>query len=73
MKVAGKENAAFKATGEPDDSLYKLTCYNIFNNSLVFMAHFADSAFNVFQGLFRSYFPNGSIESEGVYNNVYRI
>ncbi|MGH2564363.1 MAG: hypothetical protein ACRDE5_07615 [Ginsengibacter sp.] len=67
MNIVSQQDAAFKGTGEPDNGLYKLTCYNIQNKSLVFMAHFTDSSFSVFEGLFRSYFANGNRETEGVY------
>lgn len=69
MSIVSEKDAAFTGTGETDNGLYKLTCYNKAANNLVFIAHFTDSTFNIFQGLFRSYYPGGGIENEGVYNN----
>jgi hypothetical protein len=67
MNIVSAPGALFRGTGEPDNSLYKLSCYNKENNQLLFMAHFTDSTFNLFQGLFRSFYENGVIENEGVY------
>jgi hypothetical protein len=67
LKIVPESHALFFGTGIMDDSLYQLSCYNKANNSLIFIAHFKDSSLQVFQGMFRSFYPNGAIENEGVY------
>jgi YD repeat-containing protein len=65
MSIVSKKNATYFGSGTREDSLYKLYCYYMANNSLLFMAHFTDSTFHMYQGAFKSFYDNGVLESEG--------
>ncbi len=64
-----QKEATFKGKGFKEEELFKLDCFNLLTDKIFMEVHFTDSTLSTLQGLFRSYYANGKIENEGIYNN----
>ena len=64
-----KSKAVIIGKGFKDENRFQLDCYAVQNNALLMTWHFTDSTLAEMNGIFRSYYPDGSIEKEGNYIN----
>lgn len=69
LSSVNEQIATFIGKGLVENNLFKLDCFNLRTNVLIFSAHFMDSSLATFKGPFKSYYINGIIENEGSYNN----
>jgi len=62
-----KAKSIFSGIGVYENGLVELRVYNSLNKNLVFIEHCTDSSLQLNDGLFQSYYSNGSKEMEGNY------
>ena len=62
-----KENAVANGVGTYSDGLFEVSIYNTASKKLLWTQHFTDSTLAVSEGLYQTYFPDGTVESAGNY------
>jgi antitoxin component YwqK of YwqJK toxin-antitoxin module len=62
-----KEKAIFKGLGSYVNGSFEISVYNTSQKNIVWIQHFTDSSLQQSEGIFQSYYANGTMESEGNY------
>ncbi len=63
------EDAKFLGLGLKENGLFLLQLFNFKNSKMQMSLHFKDSSISTMHGSFTSFFPDGSAEVEGMYDN----
>ncbi|HEY8659250.1 MAG TPA: energy transducer TonB [Hanamia sp.] len=66
-----KEKAILDGVGTNTANLFEIKIYNASNKNLLWSQHFMDSSLQLSEGLYQSYYANGSVESAGNYSKGY--
>jgi len=66
-----KEKAILNGVGVYAANLFAVKVYNASNNTLLWSQHFIDSSLQVSDGMYQSYYPDGTMESAGNYLKNY--
>ncbi|MBA3674216.1 MAG: energy transducer TonB [Chitinophagaceae bacterium] len=69
LNSADKQKSMFTGTGSMENNLLKLHVIHNTTKQTVILAGYTDSSLTVSQGLYQSYFANGTKESDGYYEN----
>jgi hypothetical protein len=69
LNSAQKDKASLNGVGIYSANLFDIKVYNASNNKLLWNQHFVDSSLRVGEGLYQSYYPDGTLESAGNYLN----
>lgn len=64
-----KSAAVFNGIGTYQNGVFELKFYNSRDSKLVMVEHYTDSALQVNDGMFQSYYSNGGLEYEGNFKN----